>query len=177
LPVTLRCEHSEPRRATARAIHPSRAAARPPQDDGSTNSDLAALPRPSSAKHHGNLCPHDKPRGAERRKAHPTNVRATFRHCRLLVWARTRALTGRARLPALRRGSRHNSHIVAQLQARLAGTRLRRALPAVSRPSSSESTSRIGLRADGHDTQSRPGAGLRIPPAGTALAPSIGRHR
>src|ERR1700731_5256086 len=32
--VTLRCERSEPRRATARAVHPSRAATRPPQDDG-----------------------------------------------------------------------------------------------------------------------------------------------
>src|ERR1700753_591434 len=32
--VTLRCERSEPRRATARAVHPSRAASRPPQDDG-----------------------------------------------------------------------------------------------------------------------------------------------
>src|ERR1700684_581348 len=32
--VTLRCERSEPRRATAGAVHPSRAAARPPQDDG-----------------------------------------------------------------------------------------------------------------------------------------------
>ena len=33
--VTLRCERSEPRRATAQAVHPSRAASRPPQDDGS----------------------------------------------------------------------------------------------------------------------------------------------
>src|SRR5580700_1452812 len=34
--VTLRCERSEPRRATARAPrpYPSRAASRPPQDDG-----------------------------------------------------------------------------------------------------------------------------------------------
>src|SRR5579863_9690640 len=30
----MRCERSEPRRATARAVHPSRAASRPPQDDG-----------------------------------------------------------------------------------------------------------------------------------------------
>src|SRR5580693_5353054 len=36
-PVTLRCERSEPRRATAPAPrpYPSRAASRPPQDDGS----------------------------------------------------------------------------------------------------------------------------------------------
>src|SRR5580692_12857382 len=36
LSVTLRCERSEPRRATARAPrpYPSRAASRPPQDDG-----------------------------------------------------------------------------------------------------------------------------------------------
>src|ERR1700728_1235525 len=32
--VTLRCERSEPRGATARAVHPSRAASRPPQDNG-----------------------------------------------------------------------------------------------------------------------------------------------
>ena len=49
--------------------------------------------------------------------------------------ARRRANPGRARLPALRRGSRRDFHIPAQLQAMLPGTRFRRALPALSCPS------------------------------------------
>jgi hypothetical protein len=47
----------------------------------------------------------------------------------------THLLAGRARLPALRSGSRHNLHIVAQLQARFPGTWFRRALPALACPS------------------------------------------
>src|SRR5579863_6159019 len=43
--VTLGCERSEPRRVTARAVHPSRAALRPPQDDGSKS----FLPEPIEA--------------------------------------------------------------------------------------------------------------------------------
>ena len=89
-----------------------------------------------------------KKREAERRKAHsnqsratPTNVPAcrcpgaegaTQTSGRSL---RTYLLAGRARLPALRRGSRQNSYILAQLQAMLPGTWFRRALPAFSCPS------------------------------------------
>ena len=77
-----------------------------------------------------------KKREAERRKAHPTN---SAQHRQTLpladARARRRANTGRARLPALRRGSRQDSYIPAQLQAMLPGTRFRRALPALSCPS------------------------------------------
>src|SRR6202158_3035858 len=46
LTVTLRCERSEPRRATARAprAHPSRGAARPPQDDGKEGFVMVEVP-------------------------------------------------------------------------------------------------------------------------------------
>jgi hypothetical protein len=42
---------------------------------------------------------------------------------------------------------------------------------------SRESTSRIGRSTGVSDARSRPGAGLQIPPAGTALAPSFGCRR
>jgi hypothetical protein len=58
------------------------------------------------------------------------------KRCRLPMPGRGSAPTsGRARLPALRRGSRQDSYIPAQLQAMLPGTRFRRALPALSCPS------------------------------------------
>src|ERR1700730_15475958 len=47
----------------------------------------------------------------------------------------THLLAGRARLPALRSGSHHNLHIVAQLQARLPGTWVPRGVPALACPS------------------------------------------
>ena len=81
--------------------------------------------------------PRKKPRGAERRKTHPTNIRAaqtSVATC-MRAGAEARQKSGRARLPALRSGSRRDFHIPAQLQARLPGTWLRRALPAFACPS------------------------------------------
>lgn len=71
--------------------------------------------------------------------------------------ARQRALSGRARLPALHRGSRRDGHVPAQLQARLAGTGPNgRAV--FFQPQCSGSTPRPGRNAGGHDARSRPGA-------------------
>jgi hypothetical protein len=92
--------------------------------------------------------------------------------------ARKRALSGRARLPALHCGTRHARRIQHWLSSRpaLPETRLAGRYP-FSPVSSLPSTSETGRNAGRSGTQSRPSAGLRIPPAGTALAPSIGRHR
>ncbi len=121
-------------------------------------------------------------RGAERRKAHPANVRACF-------GARQRPLTftlarlreregGAARLPALRSGTRHASRNQHWLSSRpaLPETRLDGRYP-LAPVSSLPSTSETGRSAGRSGTQSRPGAGLRSPPAGTALAPPSVRHR
>ena len=92
--------------------------------------------------------PGKKPREAERREAHPTSVRAAptrVAACRRfgrgsapqtsIRSLRNSSASGRARLTALRCGSRRDFHIPAQLQARLPGTRSRWALPALSCPS------------------------------------------
>jgi hypothetical protein len=81
--------------------------------------------------------------------------------------------SGRARLPALCCGSRRGFDLPTQLQAMLPGTRV---VTGVTRPrlsQSSDSTSRLGRRAEGLDAQSRPGADCIVPRAGTASAPSF----
>ena len=83
-------------------------------------------------------------------------------------------LSGRARLPALRRGTRQGLHLLTQLQARLPGTWLRAGVTRPRLSQSSGSTPRTGRNAGEHDAQSRPGAGCIFPPAGTALAPLSG---
>jgi hypothetical protein len=70
--------------------------------------------------------------------------------------ARQRALSGRARLPALCCGSRRGFETLTQLQAMLPGTRV---VAGVTRPplsQSRDSTSRRGRRAAGRDARSRP---------------------
>ena len=86
---------------------------------------------------------------------------------------RTYLLAGRARLPALRRGSRQDFHILAQLQAMLPGTRFRRALPAFSCPSPVEAPHASAVVPKGM----MPGTALERfakPRAGAALAPLSG---
>ena len=87
------------------------------------------------------------------------------------VSARLRAKSGRARLPALRRGSRRDSHPCSAPghaswdvdSARCEHHAWRK--PAdVTRPllsQSSDSTSRLGRNTEGNDAQSRPGAGCK----------------
>jgi len=130
-------------------------------------------------------------RGAERREAHPTNVRAAPADVAIdrCVRARKRAadkctqsaqlICFRARsLPGApqRHSPRQSQPALAQPQAVFPGTRLLRASPAARLSQSS------ALRADRsfcrtNGVQGRPGAGLRIPPAGAALAPPSVRHR
>jgi hypothetical protein len=82
-------------------------------------------------------CPRKKAEGAERREAQFSLSSAhTDTRCRWsMLRARKRALSGRARLPALRSGSRRDFDIPAQLQAMLPGTWSRRALSVLSCPS------------------------------------------
>jgi len=113
--------------------------------------------------------------------------RRTGRRCRLLVLRarsapsrtsargpRTHPLSGRARLPALHRGTRQAGRIQRWLSPGPCFPRRR------SRALARWRRSRLSaLRADrsccrSNGVQGRPGAGLRLPPAGTALAPSIG---
>ena len=85
--------------------------------------------RPRFANHHNNKALLDSlprliaKREAERRKAHPSTVRATLADVtvRKMHGARKRAKTGRARLPALRRGTRQGFDPSAQLRAALPG--------------------------------------------------------
>src|SRR3984893_10145774 len=66
---------------------------------------------------------------------------------------------------------------MAQLQAMLPGTRGRAGVTRPFLSQSSECTSRTGRSTGVTDAQSRPGAGLQAPPAGTAPAPPIGCQR
>jgi hypothetical protein len=79
----------------------------------------------------------EKAEGAERREAQISLSSAhTDTRCRWsMLRARKRALSGRARLPALRSDSRRDFDIPAQLQAMLPGTWSKRALPVLSCPS------------------------------------------
>jgi|HubBroStandDraft_4_1064222.scaffolds.fasta_scaffold83952_3 hypothetical protein len=75
-------------------------------------------------------------REAERQKALPTISRVGRRALPRIVLRRGARPTGRARLSALRRGSRQRpAGLLAQLQAMLPGTRIWRALPAFAYPS------------------------------------------
>ena len=109
---------------------------------------LATHSRPSFADHNAkkDSPPAKRGRRSAERRIQPI-PRSTDKRCRLPMPGRggapqtsvrrlrTYLLAGRARLPALRRGSRQDFHILAQLQAMLPGTRFRRALPAFSCPS------------------------------------------
>jgi hypothetical protein len=124
-----------------------------------------------------------KKREAERRKAHPTNS-AQHRQTLPLADARARKratqtsgrslrtylLAGRARLPALRRGSRQDFHILAQLQAMLPGTWFRRALPAFSCPSPVEAPHTSAVVPKRMMPKAAP-AQVASPRGSTALAP------
>ena len=115
-------------------------------------------------------CPRHTPQTLPSEDASGAEARHTRRCCHLKV-LRARSPLG-APLAALarRRSIPGSTPGHASWDADLAGvTRLR--------SQSRESTSRTGRSTGMNDAQSRPGAGLQIPPAGTALAPSIGRHR
>jgi hypothetical protein len=129
-----------------------------------------------------------KKREAERRKAHPTNS-AQHRQTLPLADARARKratqtsgrslrtypLAGRARLPALRRGSRQDFHILAQLQAMLPGTWFRRALPAFSCPSPVEAPHTSAVVPKRMMPKAAP-AQVASPRGSTALAPHFRSH-
>ena len=122
----------QPRRPGRR---PSRLAALAPQDDGqyssfSRRNCIRALPTTTPK-----IAASGKKREAERRKAHPTNFRAAPANVAACQCPGAEARqSGRARLPALHRGSRQDL-IPAQLQAMLPGIWFRRALPALACPS------------------------------------------
>jgi hypothetical protein len=99
------------------------------------------------------------------------HAQASVRSLRHLSATRLRANSGRARLPALRRGSRRNSHPCSALghaswdvDSARCEHHARRKPAGVTRPllsQSSDSTSRLGRNAEGNDAQSRPGAGCK----------------
>jgi hypothetical protein len=116
--------------------------------------------RPSFASPPSQLQKGSPAKGAERREAHPT-MAAPHRQMSPSesAGARQRALSGRARLPALRRGTRRTRRIQYRLSSSPAfpETKAWRALPAFtchSLPSSSET----GRGAGRAVAQSRPGA-------------------
>ena len=111
-------------------------------------------------------------REAERRKAHPTNsaqhrqtlpladARARRRAMQTSVRSlRTYLLSGRARLPALRRGSRQDFTSWRSSRPCLLGSVRADILPALSGSQSSGSTPRLGRSTEENDAQSRSGAG------------------
>ena len=112
-------------------------------------------------------------RSAERRM--PTIDRACTDKCTqsapLYSSTRPRANSGRARLPALRRGSRRDSHPCSapghaswDVDGARCEHHARRKPAGVTRPllsQSSDSTSRLGRNTEGNDAQSRPGAGCK----------------
>jgi hypothetical protein len=96
-------------------------------------------------------------RSAERRM--PTMCRAaqtSVRSLRISSAARLRAVSGRARLPALRRGSQGPS--LTQLQAMLPATWNQAGVTRPIPSQSSDSTSRLGRSTEGNDARSRSGA-------------------
>ena len=125
----------------------------------------------------------EAPKGASNQfRAAPTNVaacrcpgaeaRPTQTSVRSL---RTYLLAGRARLPALRGGSRQDFPILAQLQAMVPGTRFRRALPALSCPTPVEAPHASAVVPKRMMPKAAPAqvASLR---GSTALAPHFGSH-
>ena len=135
---------------------------------------LAARSRPSFATTKPKTRPlaQRKARGAERRKTQsnqcPPRKQVGARGAACLRSGRRRAaecaacatplLSGRARLPAHRCGSRQGFDTLTQLQAMLPGQSAQRALPAGSQAQCRDSTSRRGRSTAGRDARSRPGA-------------------
>jgi hypothetical protein len=150
---------------------------------------LATHSRPSLANHNAKKrFAAGKKREAERRKAHPTNsaqhrqtlpladARARRRAMQTSVRGlRTYLLAGRARLPALHRGSRQDFHILAQLQAMLPGTWFRRELPAFSCPSPVEAPHASAVVPKRMMPKAAP-AQVASPRGSTALAPHFRSH-
>jgi hypothetical protein len=99
------------------------------------------------------------------------HAQASVRSLRHLSATRLRAKSGRARLPALRRGSRRDSHPCSapghaswDVDSARREHHARRKPAGVTRPllsQSSDSTSRLGRNTEGNDAQSRPGAGCK----------------
>ena len=165
-----------------------------PGNDHMTNrSRGASAPEPCGVRR--SFCPQQRG-GAERREAHPTNVRAAPADVAIgrCVRARMRAAdkctqvccTQSAHLICFRGAlaSRRSAAALATPVATSIGSAPGRvswdpALAGVTRLCLSQSSA---LRADRsfcrtNGVQGRPGAGLRIPPAGAALAPASVRHR
>jgi hypothetical protein len=120
--------------------------------------------------------PAKKPREAKRRKAQSSHwPRRPNKRCRLPRPARGSALfSGRARLPALHRGSDRSALTLGSAQAALHATKRMRALPAPS-IALKRSTSHAGRNAGGDDARTARER-LAKPPAGTTLAPHVGSH-
>ena len=155
----------------------------------SKNRSRGTVTRPRLANHNAKI---DSPpakrgrRSAERRiptnsaQHRPTSpladARARKRATQTSVRSlRTYLLAGRARLPALRRGSRQDFDIPAQLQAMLPGTWFRRALPALACPSAVEVPHASAVVPKGMMPKAAPAqvASLR---GSTALAPHFRSH-
>jgi len=140
---------------------------------------LAARQRASFAHHHQALSKTPPRREAERREAQPFNgPRHTIRCCHLNVRGARKRAKNRGAL-AFRRSTAdspaRSQPPLAQPQAVFPGPGYLRGSPAFRRFRFSELLAdRSFCRTNG--IQGRPGAGLRIPPAGTALAPPSGSH-
>ena len=99
-------------------------------------------------------------RSAERRMPTIAAARTSGRSLRhYLHSGRLRAMSGRARLPALRPRLSSGTPVPAQLQAMLPGTRNQAGVIRPILSQSSDSTSRLGRSTEGNDAQSRSGAG------------------
>ena len=152
-----------------------------------TKSFSRRAPRPRFANHHNNKALFDSlpsPRMIMRNKEGSGAPRGASNHGRAISGARQRAkqtgrrnsvrrspaLPGRARLPALHRGTSPTARLISGPRfLELPGAN-GRTLPGAS----AASTSRAGHSAGRYDARSRPGAECVVPPAGTAPAPPSG---
>jgi hypothetical protein len=127
------------------------------------NRSRGAATRPNSAYYHAPKIdsPPGNQREAKRRKAHANHSpRSINKRCRLLIpRARLRAISGRARLPALR--PRLSQGLPSLLSSRpcFLGLGNQAGVTRLILSQSSDSTSRLGRSTEGNDAQSRSGAG------------------
>ncbi len=146
-----------------------------PGNDDIRESLSRRVSRPSFADHHDAKENSLHPRGSSAPKGACRSLppcRQARAHRCLPGSGRQRALSGRARLPALCCGTREGFDLLAQLQARLPETRFGRALPGRSCPSPETAPLASVVMPRGM----LPGAArerMANPPAGTALAPPL----
>ena len=132
---------------------------------------------PSLADHEANIFAPGNKREAKRRKAHANHVpRSINKRCRLLIpRARLRAISGRARLPALR--PRLSPGLPSLLSSRpcFPGLGIKRALPVLSCPSAVTAPHASAVVPKGMMPKAAP-ARVASPRGSTALAPHCGSH-